>query len=54
MPVDGTELTQLLEVADAAMYCAKHAGRDTVRMGLAAVPGPIAAHRPRRSPPRRP
>ncbi|WP_433278092.1 GGDEF domain-containing protein [Pseudonocardia xinjiangensis] len=54
MPVDGTELTQLLEVADAAMYCAKHAGRNTVRMGLTGFPGPVGGHRPRRSPPRHP
>ena len=37
-PRDGADLGQLLEVADAAMYAAKSAGRNTVRMGLRAVP----------------
>jgi diguanylate cyclase (GGDEF)-like protein len=37
-PTDGADLAQLLEVADNAMYAAKHAGRNTVRMGLHAVP----------------
>jgi diguanylate cyclase (GGDEF)-like protein len=33
LPLDGAELGQLLEVADAAMYDAKHAGRNRIRMG---------------------
>jgi len=37
-PADGTDLGQLLEVADTAMYTAKRAGRNTVRMGLHSVP----------------
>ncbi|GAA3073608.1 GGDEF domain-containing protein [Pseudonocardia yunnanensis] len=54
MPVDGNELGRLLEVADAAMYCAKHAGRNTVRMGLSAVPSaPGGARAARPSPYRR-
>jgi predicted signal transduction protein with EAL and GGDEF domain len=55
MPADGNELGRLLEVADAAMYCAKHAGRNTVRMGLSAVPSaPGGARAARPSPYRRP
>jgi diguanylate cyclase (GGDEF)-like protein len=38
-PADGADLGQLLEVADTAMYNAKRAGRNTVRMGLHVVPG---------------
>lgn len=37
-PADGRELTRLVEVADAAMYAAKHAGRNTVRIGLPTLP----------------
>lgn len=37
-PLDGRELSQLLEVADTAMYAAKHAGRNTVRMGVSSAP----------------
>ena len=33
LPADGLELGTLLEVADAAMYDAKHAGRNRIRMG---------------------
>ncbi|MDT7709993.1 MAG: hypothetical protein QOG20_5600 [Pseudonocardiales bacterium] len=33
LPSDGVELGELLEVADAARYDAKHAGRNRVRMG---------------------
>jgi predicted signal transduction protein with EAL and GGDEF domain len=32
-PDDGVELGQLLEVADSALYAAKRAGRNAVRMG---------------------
>ncbi|WP_168170486.1 hypothetical protein [Pseudonocardia sp. EC080625-04] len=32
-PGDGGGLTALLEVADSALYAAKRAGRDTVRIG---------------------
>ncbi len=32
-PVDGTQLPQLVAVADAALYAAKDAGRDAVRIG---------------------
>jgi diguanylate cyclase (GGDEF)-like protein len=36
-PAEGADLAHLLEVADTAMYAAKRAGRNTVRMGLHAV-----------------
>lgn len=36
-PADGTDLDRLLEVADAALYAAKAAGRNLVRHGLHAV-----------------
>lgn len=38
-PADGTDLDRLLEVADAALYAAKAAGRNLVRHGLHAVDG---------------
>jgi diguanylate cyclase (GGDEF)-like protein len=50
VPADGDDLAELLEVADAAMYAAKHAGRNTVRMGMDAVPGADGPVRPRRAP----
>jgi diguanylate cyclase (GGDEF)-like protein len=55
-PGDGGDLSQLLEVADSAMYTAKRAGRNTVRMGLHAVPNsvPNSAVLPRSAPHRRP
>ena len=40
-PADGTDLGRLLEVADTAMYAAKRAGRNTVRMGLHSVPSAV-------------
>ncbi len=46
-PADGADLGQLLEVADTAMYNAKRAGRNTVRMGLHAVPGGRPTPHPR-------
>jgi len=36
LPADGVELVALLQVADAAMYDAKHAGRNRIRMGMSA------------------
>ncbi|ANY05028.1 GGDEF domain-containing protein [Pseudonocardia sp. HH130630-07] len=32
-PSDGADMTTLLEIADTALYAAKHAGRDAVRIG---------------------
>ena len=49
-PGDGGDLGTLLGVADAAMYAAKHAGRNTVRMGLHAVPCGGATTSPRPAP----
>ena len=46
-PADGADLGQLLEVADTAMYAAKRAGRNTVRMGLHAVPSGVVRPAPR-------
>jgi diguanylate cyclase (GGDEF)-like protein len=47
-PADGADLGHLLEVADTAMYAAKRAGRNTVRMGLHAVPSGAVRPTPRR------
>jgi diguanylate cyclase (GGDEF)-like protein len=47
-PVDGADLGQLIEVADTAMYAAKRAGRNTVRMGLHAVPSGAVRPTPHR------
>ena len=48
-PRDGQDLAALLEIADAAMYEAKRAGRNLVRMGLPLGPPAAAAQgRPRR------
>jgi diguanylate cyclase (GGDEF)-like protein len=33
-PADGSELVDLIQGADTAMYAAKRAGRNTVRMGV--------------------
>jgi diguanylate cyclase (GGDEF)-like protein len=38
-PRDGRDLAGLLETADAAMYQAKRAGRNLVRMGYSAAAG---------------
>jgi diguanylate cyclase (GGDEF)-like protein len=48
-PVDGADLGQLIEVADTAMYAAKRAGRNTVRMGLHAVPSGAIRPAPHRN-----
>jgi diguanylate cyclase (GGDEF)-like protein len=49
-PADGRELVQLVEGADTAMYAAKRAGRNTVRIGAEPVAGagvgPAAGPRP--------
>jgi diguanylate cyclase (GGDEF)-like protein len=39
-PRDGQDLAELLEIADAAMYEAKRAGRNLVRMGVPLSPPP--------------
>jgi diguanylate cyclase (GGDEF)-like protein len=47
MPRDGRDLAGLLEVADAAMYQAKRAGRNLVRMGYVADAQPERGRLPR-------
>ncbi|NMH98695.1 GGDEF domain-containing protein [Pseudonocardia acidicola] len=55
-PQDGAELRQLLEVADSALYAAKRAGRNAVRMGSHLDASPptqrtkSGERRPRRTP----
>jgi diguanylate cyclase (GGDEF)-like protein len=38
-PADGSELVDLIQGADSAMYAAKRAGRNTIRMGVEPVAG---------------
>jgi diguanylate cyclase (GGDEF)-like protein len=53
-PTDGTDLAALLDVADTAMYAAKRAGRNTVRIGMQPVVVGIRSDRTRPTPyPRR-
>ncbi len=47
MPRDGRDLAGLLEIADAAMYQAKRAGRNLVRMGYVAQVRPERGRLPR-------
>jgi diguanylate cyclase (GGDEF)-like protein len=47
MPRDGRDLAGLLEIADAAMYQAKRAGRNLVRMGYVADARPDRGRLPR-------
>jgi diguanylate cyclase (GGDEF)-like protein len=42
-PDEGADLRTLLQIADAALYAAKRAGRNAVRMGLAVPARPVAA-----------